>query len=68
MAKRKNHAPKRHNAKEEDLSALYAKYRQEFTAADLQKYTEVEIGIPAEKVLAQMEAIHRRVTGKRKKR
>jgi hypothetical protein len=47
-----------------ELRALYAKYRQEFSAADLQKYTEIEPGIPAEEVLAEMEEIHRKVTGK----
>jgi hypothetical protein len=47
------------------LEEIYAKARQEFTAADLQKYTEIEAGIPAEQVLAEMEAIHREETQKR---
>jgi len=44
----------------EDLGALYAKFRRAFTAADLQKYTEVEEGIPADQLLAELEEIHRR--------
>jgi hypothetical protein len=45
---------------EPDLQALYAKFRAEFTAAELQKYTEIEEGIPLEEVIAEMEAIHRK--------
>jgi hypothetical protein len=48
------------------LRQIYAKYRQEFTAADLQKYTEIEEGIPAEQLLEKLEEIHRKAT-KRKK-
>lgn len=33
--------------KRETLREIYARYRREFTAADLQKYTEIEEGIPA---------------------
>lgn len=47
---------------DEGLRAAYARIRAAFTAADLQKYTEVEPGIPAEQVLAEMEEIHRGVT------
>jgi hypothetical protein len=53
--------------KQDDLAPIYAKYRAEFSAADLQKYTEVEEGIPAEQVLADMEAIHRHETQGREK-
>jgi hypothetical protein len=35
--------------------------RREFTAADLQKYTEVEEGIPLEVVLAQVEEQYRKI-------
>jgi hypothetical protein len=55
------------------LRQIYAIYRKQFSAADLQKYTVEEEGIPAEQVLAEMEAIHRRLaermtkTKKRKK-
>jgi hypothetical protein len=43
--------------KGQDLKAFYAKRRRAFTAADLQQYTEMEEGIPAEKVLAELEAL-----------
>lgn len=52
----------------DDDKTIYAKFRKVFTAADLQKYTEIEAGIPAEQVLAEMEAIHREVTKKPEKR
>lgn len=39
--------------------------REAFTAADLQKFTEIEVGIPAAKVLAQMQAIHRKNSPKK---
>jgi len=41
------------------LKVIYAAARRAFTAADLQKYTEIEEGIPARQVLAEMEAIDR---------
>jgi len=68
MAVRKNgHSGSKAGKKTVDLKAQYAKYRREFTAADLQRYTETDEGIPAEKVLAQLESIHQRETRKRKK-
>lgn len=51
--------------KTDSLRSIYAKYRQAFTAADLQKYAEIEEGIPAEKIIADMEEIHRKVTKER---
>jgi hypothetical protein len=36
--------------------------RRQFTAADVQKYTEIETGIPLEEVIAEMEEIHRQVS------
>lgn len=39
--------------------------REEFTAADLQKFTEIEVGIPADKVLADLRAIHERFKPKK---
>lgn len=66
MAKRKNEKTKRSQTKKDkELRALYDKMRREFTAADLQKYTEIEEGIPAEQVLAEMEEIHRKYMEKR---
>ena len=32
------------------LEEIYAKYREEFTAADLQKYTEIEPMVPFDEV------------------
>lgn len=51
----------------EELRAIYDKVRREFTAADLQKYTEIQKGVPARKVLADMEAIHKEETRKRRR-
>lgn len=68
MAKKKkknDDVPRLRVRKNATLREIYAKGRAEFTAADLQKYTEIEEGIPAEQVLAQMEEINRKY--KRKK-
>jgi hypothetical protein len=43
--------------KGDSLKTIYAKARRAFTAADLQKYTEIEEGIPFEQILAELEAI-----------
>jgi hypothetical protein len=67
MAKRKPNKPLKKLSKEEQrLKAIYAKSRREFTAADLQKFTVIEKGIPIEKVLAEVEARHREFIRKRK--
>jgi hypothetical protein len=50
------------------LRQIYAEYKKQFTAADLQKYTEIEPMVPMEQVLAQMERIHRTATKKRRKK
>jgi hypothetical protein len=65
MDKRKHTAGRRLKTSDKNLRALYAEMRKQFTAEDLQKYTELEEGIPAEKVLAQMERIHRKYSRKR---
>jgi predicted metalloprotease len=66
MAKRKNEKPQRSKTTEDvELKALYAKMRKAFTAADLQKYTVIEKGIPAEEVVAEMEKIHRQFSKKK---
>lgn len=52
----------------DDLPTIYAKFRKAFTAADLQKYTEIEPGIPAEQVLAELEALDREESKKRQQR
>ena len=54
--------------KGDSLKTIYAKARKAFTAADLQKYTEIEEGIPAEQIIAEMEAIDREQKAKRKKK
>jgi len=67
MAKRKNEKSGQPPSNEDkELKAIYDQYRREFSAADLQKYTEIEEGIPLEKVIAEMEEIHRKITQKRK--
>jgi hypothetical protein len=54
--------------KGDDLKAIYAKARTAFTAADLQKYTEIEEGIPMQQIIAQLEAIQHEEARKRKKK
>ena len=66
MAKRNNENTRRSSAKSDrGLKALYAKMRREFSAADLQKYTEIEEGVPAAQVLAELERIHRKYARKK---
>jgi len=50
------------------LREIYAKARKEFTAADLQKYTEIEEMIPADQVLAEMDRILDKELAKQKLR
>jgi hypothetical protein len=50
------------------LREIYAKVRKEFTAADLQKYTVIEEGIPAQEVIADLERIQNEEEQKLKKR
>jgi rRNA-processing protein FCF1 len=52
----------------DDLKTIYAKALRAFTAADLQKFTEIEPCIPAEQVVAELEAVDREETEKRKRR
>ena len=60
MAKRKDDKSGRSKAKvDKKLQAIYAKSRREFSAADLQKFTVIEKGIPLEKTIAEMEKIQR---------
>jgi len=53
--------------KGDNLKAIYAKAQRAFTATDLQKYTEVEEGIPAADVVAELEVLDREAAGKGKK-
>ncbi|TMQ30438.1 MAG: hypothetical protein E6K70_24175 [Planctomycetota bacterium] len=50
------------------LREIYARARQEFTAADLQKYTVLEEGVPVAQVIEEMEAIQRKATAKQRKK
>src|SRR5205085_1699505 len=45
---------------------IHVAARRAFTAADLQKFTEIEEGIPAEQVVAELEAIYQEATQERK--
>lgn len=66
MAKRKNgNTPRPRAKKDKELQAIYDRVRREFTAADLQKFTEIEEGIPLEQVIAEMEKIHREFQAKK---
>ena len=47
------------------LKEIYSAARRAFTAADLQKYTEIEEGIPMRQVLAELEAVDRKERSKR---
>ena len=49
------------------LRQIYAKYKAEFTAADLQKYTEPWKGVPLKDVLPELEAIQLQESSKRRK-
>jgi hypothetical protein len=69
MAERKKTAvPILRIKKGDSLQTIYAKARRAFTAADLQKYTEIEEGIPARQVLAELEALDREETRKHRKK
>ncbi len=59
MSKRKESAIRRPKSNEDKLQAIFAKSRREFSAADLQKFTVVEQGIPLAKVIAEMQKIQR---------
>jgi len=46
----------------EERAAALAKAKAEFSAADLQRFTEVDEGIPFEQVIQEVEDIQRRAT------
>lgn len=70
MADRKNAAFRTLWIKKGDeLKTIYAKAKKAFTAADLQRYTEVEgPGISGEELLARLVAINREVMAEKQKR
>jgi hypothetical protein len=47
---------------------IYAAMREQFTAADLQRFTEIEEGIPAIEVLNDLEAIYQEAKAEQKKK
>jgi hypothetical protein len=47
---------------------IYAAARRAFSAADLQKFTELDEGIPMEHVLADLEEINKRESKRQKNR
>ena len=49
----------------EELREAYALARAAFTAADLQRYTELDEGVPVEDVLREMEQVQEQVDDKR---
>ncbi len=53
--------------KGDSLRKIYAKYRKAFTAADLQKYAEIEEGIPFDKIVAEIDLAQREWEKKKKK-
>jgi hypothetical protein len=50
------------------LKEIYAAVRRQFTAADLQKFTEIEEGIPAVDVLKDLEDIYQEAKAMQKKK
>ena len=67
MAGRKKEQIRTSRAKvTDDDRTIYKILREEFTAADLQKYAEIEPLIPADQVLAGLEKAERK-RGKRRK-
>jgi hypothetical protein len=63
MRRRKSEAGS--NKPDNDLQAIYQRLRRRFSAAELQKYTEIENGIPARQILSELEAAQRKHTGEK---
>ena len=68
MSRNHDPIPRLKVRKNATLSEIYAQMRKEFSAADLQKYTETEPMVPATQLLAELESIHLRETRKKKKK
>ena len=58
MSEPTNDSSSENRPEELDIKAILAKARQEFTAADLQRYTEEDEGVPLIEVIEEMERIH----------
>ncbi len=54
--------------KGDSLKTIYAKYRKSFTAADLQKYTEIEPMIPFDQIIQECEQIQREEEMKKRRK
>jgi len=68
MSRNNDPIPRLKVRKNATLREIYAQMRKEFSAADLQRYTETEPMVPAAQVLADLESIHLRETRKKKKK
>ena len=66
--KKKDDLPIMRVRKGATLKEIYAQARKEFTAADLQKYTETDEGVPARQVLAECDRILHEELAKQQKR
>ncbi len=66
MPKRKTNNGQSESTEDAKLKAICAESRRKFTAAELQKYTVIEKGIPLKKVIGEMEEIHRTTSQKKK--
>jgi hypothetical protein len=66
--KKKNEIPILVVPKNATLRQIYAICREQFTAADLQKFTEIGPMVPGRQLLAELEMIHERETSKLNKK
>jgi hypothetical protein len=66
MPRKNDDVPRLKVRKGATLKEIYAAYKKQFTAADLQKYTEIEPMVPAAQVLAEMEKVHQEVMAAKK--
>jgi hypothetical protein len=56
----------KHEWTADERAAVEAKYKAEFTAADLQQYTEEIEGVPFDEVLAEVERRQRELAEKKR--
>jgi hypothetical protein len=67
--------PKKYNGvkilkvrKNATLKEIYRASKEQFTAADLARFCQDEPMVPAEQVMAELEAIHQKASRQRKKK
>ncbi len=58
MEKHPKFLPEPYPLSPEELAAVLAKLKADFSAADLQKFTEIEEHIPFERVIKEIEDLH----------